>query len=101
MTKAQEARINKVLDTKIMYTEGLMTRRNWLRLQHKNKSTVCEVLKSKTKYSRTRFNRMDYAEQQEYEKRLNTKVPCYELHLVDEYFYDITKIEYDYFLTLG
>jgi len=98
--KALQARINKTLDTKVHYTEGIMTRRDWLVLQKSKGSSVKEVMKSKTKYSRTRFNRMDYREQEEYQKRLDTKVPCYELHLSDESFYDITKIEYDYFSSL-
>lgn len=101
ISKAQQGRIDKVLNTKIIFVEGLMTRKEWLHLQHNKGSSVREVMKSKTKYNRIRFNRMNYEEQQAYEARINKKVPCYELVLVnDDGFYDITKIEFDYFNTL-
>ncbi len=93
-----EATLSKVLS----YPEGVMTRKEWVKLQHGKGATVKEALKSKTMFDRRKFNRMNYAQQEEYEKKVNTLVPCYELYCIptEGGFYDITKAEYDYFQTL-
>lgn len=96
----QEYKIESTLKVKVRYSEGIMTRAEWCELQKRNGANVQEVQKSKTKYNRVKYNRMGPAEQEEYERKLNTLVTCYELHLPSGCFYDITKAEYDYFNSL-
>jgi hypothetical protein len=96
---ALEARQNKSLDIKVRYSEGIMTRREWLRLQMIRGATVNEGTKNRIQYNRTKFNRMwSNQDQDEYMKKCNEKVRCYELHLPNESaFWEITKAEYEYF----
>lgn len=99
ISHAQRAKQEKVLDTKVYFTEGLMTRRDWLILQKQNGSTVRESTKPRNKFSRTKFNRMMGADQQkEYERKcFEEKVICFELVLTDRSFYEITKTEFNFF----
>jgi hypothetical protein len=55
---------------------------------------------SKYVFSRSAFNRMDYAEQKKYEEKLKTKMP-FAVELPSGSFFEITKTEADYFLSLG
>jgi len=97
-----EAKAQATLKKVFRYNEGIMSRAEYMRLQKSKGAKVEMCMKSKTHYSRLRFNRMNQAEQDEYEKRLNTKAPCYELHYnaVGRGFIDITKAEYDYFKSI-
>lgn len=101
MNQLQEARINAVLNTKVRYPEGLMSRREWLELMA---SKGYEVKLSKTplvQYSRTKYNRLSGTEQEEYEKKCNIMKDSYEIsHSSSSSFYNITKTEYDYFLSI-
>jgi hypothetical protein len=100
--QAKKALENKILDTQVNYSEfGVLTRREFLTIANHQCAEVREVMKSKTIFNRTKYNRMNYAEQQAYEQRLAIKVPCYELQLLgSESYYDITKTEFDYFNSL-
>ena len=101
MNAAIQARIEKTLNIKVSYPEGIMTKKEWIKLKFNNGCFVKQVEKSKSNFNRTKFNRMNTAEQEEYEKRLNTKVTCYEIHSNESSsFYDITKFEFDYFNSL-
>lgn len=95
--KAIEAKQKSILSKVFRYPEGIMNRSEWINLKKKQGCAVRECLKSKTMYSRTKFNRMNWDQQKEYEIRLETKVPCYELVNLDNSFHDITKTEFDYF----
>lgn len=95
--KAQKAREEKSLNTKMRYPEGIMTKKEWIELQFKNKSTVEESTKNKIDYNRTKFNRMDHKEQEIYLKKCSEQVSCYNLVLTDGCFYHISKAEFDYF----
>lgn len=55
--------------------------------------------KPSVKYDRSKYNRMDWAEQQEYDKKLNKMVPEYKLKRPggDGSYYEITKTEFEYF----
>lgn len=99
---AQKGRSEKTLNTLVSYSEGVMTRKKWLELQFKNGSTVEVSTKNRVEFNRTKYNRMScYKEQEEYEKKCNEQVVCYNLNLKDKSFYHITKFEYEYFLTLN
>lgn len=100
---ALEAKANKSLDIKMNYAEGgIMTRRNWLRMQMIKGAFVQEGTKNKVQYNRTKFNRMwDNQDQDAYMKKCNEKVICYELRLPGENaFWEITKTEFDHFENL-
>ena len=97
---AQKAKAEKSLNVVVRYPEGIMTRKEWIELQFKNGSTVEESTKNKIDYNRTKFNRMNYKEQEEYLSKCYEKIPCYNLTMKDESFYHISKAEFDYFNSL-
>ena len=99
---ALKAKENKTLDMQVRYSEGVMSRRQWLKMQMVKGATVNEGTKNKAQYNRTKFNRMASTwEQDEYLKKCSEKIICYELHLPGERaFWEITKTEYDYFKDL-
>jgi hypothetical protein len=89
-----ESTLNKVF----RYPEGIMSRREYIKLKKSQGAEVKECMKSKTHFNRKKYNRMSSIEESEaYEKRLETKVLCYELWFDDRSFVDITKAEADYF----
>lgn len=98
---AIQAKTDKALNTQVRYPEGIMTRREWIKLMHSTGATVKEAFKSKIQYNRTKYNRMTGAEQEEYERKLQEKTVCYELHLSNGGFFDILKCEYDLFNSLS
>lgn len=100
INKAQQAKADKTLDTLVRYDEGVMTRRDWIKMQVDKGATVKMRMESKTVWNRRRFNAMNWEQQQAYEKRMETKVPCFSLHIEEGSYYDITKTEYDYFNSL-
>lgn len=101
MNNLQQAKINTTLDTKVRYREGIMTRREWLNLMKSKGATVEESTKARIMFNRTKYNRMTGKEQEEYERKTNERVICYNLQpaAVSSYF-EITKTEYNYFITL-
>lgn len=101
ITKAQEARAEKSLNTKVRYKEGVMTRKEWINLQYKNGKKVEQSEKNRLDFNRAKYNRMtNYQEQEEYERKCEEKVICYNLYVTETSFYNITKAEFDYFNTL-
>lgn len=99
---ALKAKENKTLDTQVRYSEGVMSRRQWLKMQMIKGATVSEGTKNKVQYNRTKFNRMtSNQEQEEYLQKCAERVICYELHLPGERaFWEITKTEYEHFKAL-
>jgi hypothetical protein len=100
INKALQAKADKSLDIKMNYSDGgIMTRREWLRRQMIKGATVNEGTKNRIQYNRIKANRMsNHKEQEEYLKKCNEKVKCYELHLPGRSaFWEITKTEYDHF----
>lgn len=94
----KEAILNKVF----RYDEGVMTRREWLNLMRVKGAFVEESTKNRIQFDRVKYNRMGGGiwsnEQEEYEKKCDEKVPCYNLRTPsNSYFFEITKTEYDYF----
>lgn len=104
ITKAQQARIEKVLNVRINYSNyGIKTRREWLELMKWEGATVEETDQPRIKYNRRKYNRMDMWEQREYDEKLKERKPLYKLNAPNcphNSFWEITKIEYDYFLTI-
>jgi hypothetical protein len=95
---AQLVKAEKILNTQVNYAQGgIMTRLKWLKIQLSKGATVNESTKSKIHYNRLKYNRFDnYEAQQEYERKCNERIPCYELHLPNEAAYwEITKTEFD------
>ena len=99
---ALAAKAEKVLNTKMRYEEGIMTRREWLNMWRIKGATVEESTKNRIQFNRIKFNRMSGGiwsnEQNEYEKKCNEKIPCYNLRIPNETsFFEITKTEFEYF----
>lgn len=97
------AKQNKSLDIKMNFSEGgIMTRREWLKMQMIKGAEVKEDTKNRVQFNRTKYNRMTSDnEQEKYMKKCNEKVVCYELHLPGQSaFWEITKTEFDYFNNL-
>lgn len=99
---ALAAKIEKVLNTKVRYEEGVMTRREWLNMWRVKGATVEESTKNRIQFNRLKFNRMKGGiwsnEQSEYEKKCNEMIPCYNLRIPNERsFFEITKTEFEYF----
>jgi hypothetical protein len=102
---ALQAKKDKSLNIRVRYEEGIMTRREWLKMQLVKGATVEESTKNRIQFDRVKFNRMKGGiwsnEQEEYEKKCNERVKCWELRLPgDSSFWEITKTEYEHFKAL-
>lgn len=102
---ALAAKAEKILDKKLRYEEGVMTRREWLKMQILKGAFVEESRKNKIQFNRIKFNRMKGGiwsnEQEEYEKKCNEMIPCYKLRLPGESaYFEITKTEFEAFKAL-
>lgn len=93
--------MDSVLNTVMRFDEGLMSKKDWIYLQFKKGSNVEISTKNKVDFDRLKFNRMDWEQQVIYEKKCNQKVNCYKLTEKDGSLYNITKTEYNYFLSLN
>jgi len=92
----KDAILNKVL----RYEEGIMSRRQWLKMMQVKGAFVEEDTKNRIHFNRTKFNRMTEG-QEEYERKCNEKVLCYNLKLPGEpAYWEITKTEYEHFKAL-
>lgn len=102
LINAQRARQEKILNTLVNYNTVVMTRKEWLKLQCKEGASVRESTKNKLQYNRIKYNRMSSErEQDEYMKKCDEKVVCYELYKDGKTsFWEITKTEYDFFNSL-
>ena len=101
MDQLQQARINNTLNTEVRYEEGVMTRKEWLLMQFSKGCTVKQVQEPLIQYNRIKYNRMTGREQEEYEKKCNTMKTGYRLNVTERSSFDITKTEYDYFLSIS
>lgn len=87
-----------ILHKKMNYPEGLMTKQQWLNYWRIRGATVEETQEPKINFSRSKYNKMNGWEQQEYEKKLKETKIAYRLNIPNSsQFYSITKIEYEYF----
>ncbi len=97
MENLQKAKANAILDTKVRYSEGILTRREWLNLMKSKGARVEESTKPRVMFNRVKYNRLTGWEQEEYERKTKERVICYNLHPENGGFFEITKTEYDYF----
>ena len=51
-------------------------------------------------YNRVKYNRMDWYQQREYDKKLQKMVPEYRLYTSETMFFPVPKLIYDYFISL-
>lgn len=100
ITAAQQSKINKILDTEMNFDEdGIMSRREWLRLKLNTGATVATTKVSKVRFDRSKYNRLAGKAQAEYEKSTQETKLEYRI-TYGPYNSKITKIEYDFFLSL-
>lgn len=101
ITNAQSARSEKALDKLINYEGyGILSRREFCDLMKQEGGRAERVeTDHRIDYSRRQYNRMNGAEQAQYEKRLSRKKTEYRMHLPGDKsgYIVITKAEYDYF----
>lgn len=103
ISKALEAKAQKSLSIKMRYDEGILTKKEWIELKHKQGAKVEISTKNRIQFNRIKFNRMySNKEQEDYKKKCNEKVTCYNLHPAGvTYYNEITKTEFDYFNSLN
>jgi len=102
---AQQAKAIKSLETKMRYSEGIMSKKEWIELQIEKGSRVEQGTKNRLRYNRIKYNRLRgglYSnEQEEYEKKCNELITCYRLYpSKGTSSWEITKSEYNYFNSL-
>jgi hypothetical protein len=96
------AKVEKSLNVKMLYDEGIFTKKEWIKLKFKQGAIVETANKNRIDFNRIKFNRMNYKEQEIYEKKCNEKITCYKLkEKNDNCYFEITKTEYDYFNSLN
>lgn len=96
---AQIAKADKILNTLVAYSTGVMTRREWLRMM-KDKNAIVEVAsKPRFQFSRTKFNSFTNQRlQDEYYAKTEQRIPQYRISNQGEStFWEITKTEFDYY----
>lgn len=102
---AQKARAEKVLNSLQIWKGRVIIKKDWLQALINEGYTLKIELVPKKKYNRTKFNRMtDTKEQDQYLKDTTEKTQT-EYRIAKEdglytHYYTLTKIEYDYSLTL-
>jgi hypothetical protein len=103
ISAAQQAKINTFLTKLVNYPEtGTTTRREALNIAFQRGGIVEQDTQPAVKWNRVKYNRMNWQEQIVYEKRTEERKPLYMLKFDpnNSSYYEITKSEYDYFLTL-
>lgn len=101
MENLNKAKADAILNKVFRYPEGTMKRRDWLQYWKDKEATVVAKMVPAIEYNRLKYNRLTGREQEAYEKRCNEKKQGYFLYITPEgSSYDITKTEYDHFLTL-
>lgn len=98
LTAANQARLRKSLDKLIRYDGRIMTTEQFI-----NEVAVDFREKSEPKiyFNRRKFNRMDWDEQHEYNKKLEERKTVYSAITEDGGLYDIPKIVYNHFVKLN
>jgi hypothetical protein len=102
INKAREIKNDKSLDQLVRYSEGILSKREWLKMQLAKGAYVTTQEEPKYQWNRIKYNRMTcYKEQEAYEKKMKETKIGYSLKLPNQdIFWDITKTEYDYFQSL-
>lgn len=100
MKSITQLKAESTLNKLVRYQEGVMSRKDWLKMQLAKGATVEQSVKPQVQFNRIKYNRMSKG-QDEYMKKCNTMVTCFYLNEKVEgnvkTGYEITKTEYDYF----
>jgi hypothetical protein len=99
-SKMAEGKRKYLLAKKVSFKGQEMTKEQMIELLVRNGGRLRQDHFPKYHFSRTTFNRMDNAEQRQYEEKLKIKMP-YGVQLPDDSYYEITKTEAELFLSLG
>lgn len=99
MKNIQDYRKESILQKKMRFAEGVMTRKEWLDLMRVRGAIVRRDTKNKVQFNRVKYNRMgSLGEQNEYERKCAEIVECYNLYPKGEKsYFEITKTEWEYF----
>ena len=101
MNNLQQIKADKSLDTLVRYPEGVMTKRQWIDLMRNTGATTEQSTRPRIYFNRTKYNRMTGREQEEYERKCEERIPCYNLKPCNSTgYFEISKAEYDYFNSL-
>jgi hypothetical protein len=95
-----EGKRKYLLAKKVRFKGQEMTKEQMIELLVRNGGRLRQDRFPKYHFSQTTFNRMDNAEQRQYEEKLKIKMP-YGVQLPDDSYYEITKTEAELFLSLG
>ena len=99
--KVIQAKINSVLNVKVNYSDsGIMTRREFCELCKKKGCKSETKLDHPFDWNRTKYNRMNNEQGEEYERKYNQLVVKYRLINPTGTIYVVSKTEYDYFNSL-
>jgi len=101
--KALSAKTEKFLSVQMNYRRfGVLTRKQFCHKMFELGAIPSIKQIPRVQYDRSKFNRMDYKKQREYEKLLAKTKPEYQLYYPDEVGICaiITKTEFNYFLSL-
>lgn len=93
--KANEARKQKALDKLYRFSVGLKSFRQMIDDGTLVRGEIVDV--PKLKYNRQKYNRMNYAEQAEYERGMEETKKEYRLFFESGSFVDCPKMVYEYF----
>ena len=99
---AISARAEKVLSKKYRYQEGILTRKEFIELNHERGARVEEGTTNRMKWDRRKSNRLKWEEQVAYDKKCDEMVPEYRIYRKgdDNSFSVITLTEFNYFNSL-
>lgn len=98
--QAKQAKRESILNKVFRFNEGIMSRRDWLKLMLTKDCYTKIGERSIVEYNRIKYNRMDAKQQEEYDKKLDTKVIDYRLYSKEGSFWSITQTEFEYFNSL-
>lgn len=96
LTRANEARKEKALNKKYRFSDhGITSFKNLIDKGVFIKSEKCE--EPKYKWNRVKYNRMNWAEQKEYEAKMELKKTVYYLYYDERICTEVSKFVYEYF----
>jgi hypothetical protein len=99
-SKLQEGKKKALLAKSITFLGHLMTKAQMIEEMVRQDGLLKVDRFSKYIFSRSAFNKMDYAEQKAYDEKLKTKMP-FAVELPNGAFYEITQTEAEYFKSIG
>jgi len=101
LTAANKARQSKSLNIRYNFTDYGV--KSYLQLIEMGVFVRAQAgTKPSVRWNRIKYNRMDWSEQKEYERKLDTMIPDYRLYtsLTGTSFFSVPKTVYDYFISL-